>query len=306
MDQITKNYIKIGLAGVFWGTLGFFGKTLEAYGMSSEMIAFSRLFSGFLILFTIFAFKDPGVLRIDKKGLWSAMIIGIVSQGIFNLAYFGSIKLVGTFTAVVLLYVSPVIMFLLGTFMYKEKSSKKKVFSVTLCLVGCIYGVTGGDFSTLQSNISGILLGLLAALCYSLMPALSKKTTAKYNPFTIIIYSFMFGALMLIPFAKPLTWIMGVRDRSVFLTIGLFGLVASSIPYCLYIPSLYNVQVSKLGVIASIELVVSIGIAVIFLKEPLNLGKIVGASIIMIAILIMNTNIEMPRFNKRYRIVKKK
>ena len=305
MDQITKNYIKIALAGVFWGTIGLFGKTLEGYGMSSEMIAFSRQFAGFSILFIIFLFKDPSVLRIDRKGLKSAMIIGVVSQGIFNLAYFGSIKLVGTFTAVVLLYFSPVIMFLLGTFMYREKSSRKKVFSVLLCLTGCVYGVTGGDFSTLQSNTVGILLGLTAALTYSLMPALSKKTTTMYNPFTIIIYSFMFGAIMLIPFAKPVASIMAVQDKAVFLIIPVFGFISSSIPYCLYIPSLHNVQVSKLGVIASIELVVSIAIAVLFLKEPLSAGKVAGAAIIMASILIMNTNIELPRFRRKYRFVKK-
>ena len=305
MDQITKNYIKIALAGVFWGTIGLFGKTLEGYGMSSEMIAFSRQFAGFSILFIIFLFKDPSVLRIDRKGLKSAMIIGVVSQGIFNLAYFGSIKLVGTFTAVVLLYFSPVIMFLLGTFMYREKSSRKKVFSVLLCLTGCVYGVTGGDFSTLQSNTVGILLGLTAALTYSLMPALSKKTTTMYNPFTIIIYSFMFGAIMLIPFAKPVASIMAVQDKAVFLIIPVFGFISSSIPYCLYIPSLHNVQVSKLGVIASIELVVSIAIAVLFLKEPLSAGKVAGAAIIMASILIMNTNIELPRFRRKYRFVRK-
>ena len=305
MDQITKNYIKIALAGVFWGTIGLFGKTLEGYGMSSEMIAFSRQFAGFSILFIIFLFKDPSVLRIDRKGLKSAMIIGVVSQGIFNLAYFGSIKLVGTFTAVVLLYFSPVIMFLLGTFMYREKSSRKKVFSVLLCLTGCVYGVTGGDFSTLQSNTVGILLGLTAALTYSLMPALSKKTTTIYNPFTIIIYSFMFGAIMLIPFAKPVASIMAVQDKAVFLIIPVFGFISSSIPYCLYIPSLHNVQVSKLGVIASIELVVSIAIAVLFLKEPLSAGKVAGAAIIMASILIMNTNIELPRFRRKYRFVRK-
>ena len=305
MDQITKNYIKIALAGVFWGTIGLFGKTLEGYGMSSEMIAFSRQFAGFSILFIIFLFKDPSVLRIDRKGLKSAMIIGVVSQGIFNLAYFGSIKLVGTFTAVVLLYFSPVIMFLLGTFMYREKSSRKTVFSVLLCLTGCVYGVTGGDFSTLQSNTAGILLGLTAALTYSLMPALSKKTTTIYNPFTIIIYSFMFGAIMLIPFAKPVASIMAVQDKAVFLIIPVFGFISSSIPYCLYIPSLHNVQVSKLGVIASIELVVSIAIAVLFLKEPLSAGKVAGAAIIMASILIMNTNIELPRFRRKYRFVRK-
>lgn len=305
MNQITKNYMKIGLAGVFWGTLGLFGKTLEGYGMSSEMIAFSRLFSGFSILLIIFAIKDPEILKIDRKGLLSTCIIGVVSQGIFNLSYFGSIRLVGTFTAVVLLYFSPVMMFLLGTFIYREKASKKKVFAVTLCLVGCIYGVTGGDFSTLQANTLGIALGLIAALTYSLMPVLSKSVVLKYNPFTIIIYSFMFGAIMLIPFARPVTSIMAVQDKTVFIVLPLFGLLASSIPYCLYIPSLYNVQISKLGVIASIELVVSIVIAVTFLKEPLDAGKIIGVSLIMASILIMNSNIQLPKFRKRYRFIKK-
>ncbi|MGL5256428.1 MAG: DMT family transporter [Proteocatella sp.] len=304
MDKITKNYIKIGLAGVFWGTLGLFGKVLGKYGLSSEMIAFSRLFSGFIILAVIFAIKDPKVLKIDKAGLWSCFVIGIISQGLFNLSYFGSIKLVGSFTAVVLLYFSPVIMFLLGTFMYKEKASKKKIFSVLVCLVGCIYGVTGGDFSSLQSNTLGIILGLLAALTYSLMPALSKKSTFKYNPFTIIIYSFMFGALMLVPFAKPISSVMMIEDKSAFIVIPLFGLVASSIPYCLYIPSLHNVQVSKLGVIASLELVVSIIIAVLFLKEPMSMGKMVGAGLIIASILIMNTNIELPNFKKHKKTMK--
>ena len=174
-----------------------------------------------------------------------------------------------------------------------------------LCLTGCVYGVTGGDFSTLQSNTAGILLGLTAALTYSLMPALSKKTTTMYNPFTIIIYSFMFGAIMLIPFAKPVASIMAVQDKAVFLIIPVFGFISSSIPYCLYIPSLHNVQVSKLGVIASIELVVSIAIAVLFLKEPLSAGKVAGAAIIMASILIMNTNIELPRFRRKYRFVRK-
>ncbi len=31
MNTTTKNYLKIALAGIFWGTLGLFGKTLESF-----------------------------------------------------------------------------------------------------------------------------------------------------------------------------------------------------------------------------------------------------------------------------------
>lgn len=292
MDTSTKNYLKIALAGAFWGTLGLFGKTLESYGLSPEMIAFARLVSGTIVLGIFFLFKKPSVLKIDGRGMFECAVIGVISQGFFNLAYFSSIKLVGAFTAVVLLYFSIVIMFLLGTIVYREKPSRKKVVAVIICLIGSILGATGGDLSSLQSDTVGIIMGLLASLAYSLMPTISKKTAAKYDPFTIIIYSFLFGALFLIPFAKPWIWWGQPKDPSMYVVILLFGLIASTIPYGLYIPSLHNIQISKLGVITSIELVVSILIAAFILREDAGIGKFFGAMLIMLSILVMNTNME--------------
>lgn len=299
MDTATKNYIKIALAGIFWGTLGLFGKTLESYGLSPEMISFARLASGFMIMVLFFMFKNPAVLKIDKRGLAECALIGVISQGFFNLAYFSSIKLVGAFTAVVLLYFSIVIMFVLGTVFYKEKPSRKKIVAVVICLIGSILGATGGDLSSLQANTLGIIMGILASLAYSLMPAISKKTSAKYNPFTIIVYSFLFGALFLVPFAKPWIWLAEPKEYSVYFVILLFGFIASTVPYGLYIPSLHNIQISKLGVITSVELVVSILIAAFILKEDAGIGKFLGGALIMLSILVMNTNIDYKEIFKR-------
>lgn len=290
MNTATKNYIKIAIAASFWGLIGFFGKILESHGMESTTIAFFRLFSGFVILSITFLIRDKSIFRIDKAGLIAALSIGVVSQGLFNLLYFASIKQVGVFTAVVLLYFSPVMMFTLGTIFYREMVTGQKVIAVLLCMIGCIYGVTGGDFSVLKSNFSGILFGLGAAFCYSMMPVLSKRTLGRYNPFTMILYSFLFGSLMLLPFARPVPFLLSVENKSVFVIIILFGLMVSVIPYCLYIPSLHNVQVSKLGVIASVELVVSIVISVLILKEQMNVGKMIGVTVIFLSIVVMNMN----------------
>jgi len=289
MQSSTKSYIKIAVAGGLWGTIGILVQTLTSFGLTSEMVAFSRLFLGFIILTVIFALKDPSVLKIDRKGLFSSFVIGVISQGIFNIAYFQAIQRVGSFTAVVLLYLSPVFMFILGTFMYKEIPDKKKIISVGICFFGCILGVTGGDFSVLQSDFMGITMGIVASLGYSLMPALSKKTASKYNPFTIIIYSFMFGALVLLPFANPFAIIGELKNPSLILLLIVFSVVVAVLPYSLYIPSLHNVQVSKLGVIASVELIVSILIAAFILKEPIKSGNIAGASLIFLSIILMNS-----------------
>ena len=153
MDKETKSYLKIALAGSLWGMIGIFVQTLRGFGLSAEFVAFSRVFLGFALLAVWFLIKDPSILKIDLKGLISACVIGVISQGLFNLTYFASIQRVGTFTAVVLLYFSPVFMFLLGTFMYKEKADKRKIISVLICFAGCIFGVTGGDFSALSADL---------------------------------------------------------------------------------------------------------------------------------------------------------
>ncbi len=288
MEKETKSYLKIALAGGLWGTIGIFVQTLRGFGLSAEFLAFSRVFIGFLILLLIFVPRNPSILKIDKKGLISAFFIGVISQGVFNLTYFACIERSGTFTAVVLLYFSPVFMFLLGTFMYKEKADKRKILSVIICFTGCIIGVTGGNFSALKTDLTGIALGLTASLSYSLMPALSKKTANRYNPFTIIIYSFMFGSLVLLPFSKPMESLYLLNDVKTLAVLIGFSLFAAAMPYCLYIPSLHNVQISKLGVIASVELIVSIAIAAIFLKEPVYIGNMVGVLIILVSIVAMN------------------
>ena len=291
MERVAKNYIKIAIAGAFWGTLGFFGTTLRKYELSSEMIAFSRLSAGIFILVAFFAFKNPAVLKIDAKGLRQCAVIGIISQGIFNLAYFTSMRIVGAFTSTVLLYASIVFLSIFGVVLYKEKPSTKKIVATMVCLVGCVLGATGGDLSTLNANLYGILMGLLAAFTYALMPVLNRRVTSSYNPFTIIIYSFLFAMLFLLPFAKPWIWIANNNNPMVYLWILIFGFVASVIPYGLYIPSLDGVQLSKVGVITSIELIVSILIAGFVLKENITAGHVIGGALILGAILIMNTSV---------------
>ena len=293
MDRTSKNYIKIALAGMFWGTLGFFGTTLRKYGLSSEVIAFFRLFAGMSILLIFFAIKDPAVLKINRKGLGQCALIGIISQGIFNLAYFTSMRIVGAFTSAVLLYASIIFLFIFGVAIYKEKPSRKKIIAVCVCMAGCVLGATGGDLSTLNTTFFGILMGLLAAFTYALMPVLNRRVTSTYNPFTIIIYSFFFAMLFLLPFAKPWIWMASNENPMAYLLILIFGFFASVIPYALYIPSLDGVQLSKVGVISSVELVVAILISGFVLKEDITIGHVIGGGLIFAAIFIMNTSIEI-------------
>ena len=66
----------------------------------------------------------PTMFKITKKGILYVFAIGIVCQFIFNIAYMGSISMVGASMAAVLLYVSPVFVAIFSKIVYKEKINK--------------------------------------------------------------------------------------------------------------------------------------------------------------------------------------
>ena len=104
MGEKSKGYVFIAIAGLLWATLGLFGKFLMGNGLTSEQVAFTRLFFGFIVLGVYSSIRTPQILKINKKGIIYSVIIGIICQAMFNLCYFKAIDIAGVSIAAVLLY----------------------------------------------------------------------------------------------------------------------------------------------------------------------------------------------------------
>ena len=76
------------LAGVLWGVISIFIKTLSAAGLGSLQIAMLRMTTAAVIFTRVRAIKDPSKLKIKIKDLWLFAGTGIVSVVLFNTCYF--------------------------------------------------------------------------------------------------------------------------------------------------------------------------------------------------------------------------
>lgn len=284
-----KGYIMIGLAGSLWGTLGLFGKLLFRYDFTPQLTVFCRLFIAFWILFIIILFKDKNLLKIDKRGLKYTFLIGVFSQGVYNLLYFQSIEKTTIATAVVLLYTSPIFLIIMGRIFYKEMLNKEKYISLILCVIGCFLTVTGGSLKVLDVNLPGVLMGVGAGFNYALVTILSKAIIDEYNPITVIFYGFGFGWLFLMPFSNPSTLIHIKYSFSLITILLGFALIPSVFSYLLYIPGLsYGVEASKAGIISSLEIVVSVIISFMVFGENLWGFKLIGIILVLLSIVVIN------------------
>ena len=80
--------LSVLLAGILWGVINIFVKTLSAHGMDPLQISAVRMTVA-AVVFTIFVLiKDRSLFRIRLKDIWIFAGTGIVSIVLFNTCYF--------------------------------------------------------------------------------------------------------------------------------------------------------------------------------------------------------------------------
>lgn len=288
MQQI-KGYLMIAIAGILWGTVGLFGKIFFSYDFDPKLVVFCRLFVGFIIMFIFILFKDKKLLKFDKKGLKYTALIGFFSQALFNLLYFETIKRTTIATAVILLYTAPIFLIIMGRIFYREVLTPIKISALTLCIMGCFLTVTGGSLDTLNINSIGVLMGIGAGFTYALVTIISKAIINDYHPFTIILYSFLFGWIFLVPFSNPLNLFYVKYSLPVVASIVGLGLIPTVLAYIFYITGLtYGVEASKAGIICSLEIVVSVILSYLFFSEVILGVKLLGIIMALGSVFIIN------------------
>lgn len=288
-------YVMVFAAGILWGTIGLFVKLLNGVGANSTLTAFMRLFMGFWILVPVMLFKGgTKMFKIDKKSLIQCLLLGILSQALFNLCYNSSIGIVGVATASILLYTAPVFVCIMSVMIFKEHIGLIKIFSLLLNIVGCFLMVTGGNLSYFKLSALGIIFGVAAAFLYSLVTIIGKIASSSVHPFTVVFYSFLFGWLTLGIFTAPWESITAVSGVKFWIySIG-YGLIPTVGSYLLYMGGMRkNLEVSRIPVIASVETVVATLIGVVLFKEKLNFINVLGIILLLSSIATMNLKLKL-------------
>ncbi|MFQ9287763.1 MAG: DMT family transporter [Intestinibacter bartlettii] len=292
-------YFYILLAGIFWSTLGFLVSKISDYNFSPEEVAFFRMVGGFIVISIYGKITMPTMFKITKKGILYVFAIGIVCQFIFNIAYMGSISMVGASMAAVLLYVSPVFVAIFSKIVYKEKINKIKILSLIFCVIGAFLAVTGGKIEIQGLNIIGILAGIISAITYAMLPIFNKNALKEMDNITMSAYAFLIAAIIMCFRVNPIHTISKIDNMRVLMYILSIGIIPTAMSYIVYSKGiLKGVELSIAGVVASIELVLSVIIGWTLLGEDFSVVKIFGVLFMVASTFIAVKAIEEVKENK--------
>lgn len=291
MDKSKKNTggIQVFAAGAIWGTIGLFITQLDRCGSSSMMTSLLRVLFAFIIMAIITAVRSGfSTFKVDVRTLLSCALLGIICHGVYNVFYSIAVVSAGVTISAVLLDIAPVFTALASRIMFSEKLTPIKILATAVNVIGCILAVTGGDISLAGLSVTGILFGIGAGFCYSLTAIIGRIAGNKADAFVISTYSYLFAALFLMLFIKPMNVEISINSGIVIWGF-LFALIPTSIAYIIYYKGVQKIrESSKVPVYASIETIVAAVLGVLLLHESIGAVNILGIVLVIASIVLMN------------------
>lgn len=286
------------LAGVLWGCISIFIKTLADLGLSSIHVMFIRATLSAVMLFFFLLIRDRSLLKIKLRDLWMFIGTGVVSLSFFSLCYFTTILEVGASVAVILLYTSPIFVLILSVLFFKEKINARKITALVLTFAGCIFvaGLKGVESGNSQITLKGFLIGLCAGFGYALYSIFSRFALKKYDSFTVTFYTFVFSGVSIIPFTigtmgTDLPGIILPNEQFWLFSVGI-ALFCTVLPYIFYTIGLSGLETSKAAILVTVEPLVGTLIGFFVWDEEISFLKVTGIILIFISVVLLGLNPE--------------
>ncbi|MCL4462386.1 MAG: DMT family transporter [Firmicutes bacterium] len=286
MNKSQLGFIFVLLAGALWGTTGTVTKYIYDYGVEPLSLALLRTSISFVSLY-LFAVLTGRRVHLKKKDIPFFLAFGAVSVAAFNLFYLSAIQLTTVSTAVVLLYTAPAFSMLTARLVLKESMTTRKLFALILTFAGIFLVVGAYRPGHVLLNVPGMLAGLGAGLTYGVYSIFTKSAFKRgYGPLETVIVALGSGLVFLL-FARPPWHLLPLLSEplALWLLVVIMAVFSTMLAYLFFATGLVHVAAGKATLVAAVEPVVAIVVAIIFLGETMNLLQFIGVVAVLAAVL---------------------
>lgn len=278
------------IAGIMFGSTGIFVRTLTENGVDSTTLLFLRFSIAILYMIIAILLTDKSLFKIDKEDIPLLILCGLCILSL-NLCYNSSINTVTLSLAAILLSTAPVFVLIFEYFLFNEKITSIKVFSVILVLIGCTM-VTGLlEENSINISLLGIIAGIGAAVFWAIYSVSSRKSIDMgRHTFTILLYSLITITIVVIPFTNftQITDFIYLNPLPNIIFLLMHSLVSFALPYICITISLNHLDAGTAVILSSGEPIAALIYGMIFYSEIPTALMVCGVFITIIALIILS------------------
>jgi len=270
----------VALSAACFGTNAIFAHIGYDAGANPCTFLFIRFLVASLVMFLIMTARGLNFPR--ERLLVSLALIGGIGLAGATLSFYTAIQLAPVNLVIVIAYMYPTLVTLLAAIFLKQPITSYKIVALLMTLVGILLTIglgSGGYFS-------GIILAIVTAIFYSLYLVFGSKSIQRAGPFsasTVIIIS----AALIYSVIVCLQGLQMPKIPSGWLAVVASAMISTVLGVVALFEGLKRIDTANAAIISTFEVVVVVVLAVIILGETITFYKILGACLVIGAVIIL-------------------
>ena len=292
-----KNY-KTGIAlaiTLFLWASAFAGIRAGLQDFSPVHVAVFRFIVASVMLAALAMIK--GIQRPEREDVPRLILVGVIGIAVYNVVLNYGELTVKAGAASFIVNVGPIFTALLSVALLRERVQPLAWLGMLVSFAG-VGLIALGESGGIEVNL-GALLVLCAAFCQSLYFVLQKPLLRKYNVFTIVCYSLWIGTIPLLVFIPGLFEAIVAAPVSSTLAVVYLGVFPAAIGYACWSYVLSKMTASRAATYLYLVPAISIAIAYVWLNELSSWVSLVGGSLALGGVLIVNILGKQPATSPR-------
>ncbi|HEX3014200.1 MAG TPA: DMT family transporter [Methanobacterium sp.] len=288
-EQIKNNSTLMVITGliltnIFWGASGVAVKIAQLQLGTLEIVAIRFIAAMPLLIIATVLWKGWEALKIDKKDLPYIAILAFMGIPLEFLLQVTSLAYTTATCFTLIFSLSPFFIIFASSILIKEKITKHKAIGALIGFIGVAFIITNGNLAV-PTNLLGDSIAIMANIVWALYTVLGKPINEKYSALTVLNYTFIFGALELLPFylispgLSPAAFTGSTWISMIFLTV-----FCSLIAFLLYNYGTEKLPASIAGMFIYVQPLSGVALAALVLGESITVYTILGTFLIIYGI----------------------
>lgn len=298
--------IAVVISAAAFGTLAVLTPLAYDAGAQPLPLLTWRFVAAAILLAVVVAARRPRDLLVSRGDFARYSALALTGYGAASICFFFALKFADASVVAVLLYAYPAFVTVAGWVFLGEKATALRGLAVAVTFTGCalVVGLLGGP---VQVSLPGVLLGLGAAVCYTLFNLLSSRWLPGRSQLVMMGYTFGIASIgaavagvawtffelragstsfterfaLSVASLSPASWSLNVWGL-----LALIVIIPTFIAVVLYLQGIRGLGASQAALVSTLEPLFTIVLAWQLLGERLVPIQFAGAALVLVGVVM--------------------
>jgi drug/metabolite transporter (DMT)-like permease len=243
-----------------------------------------RLAISVAILGPWLALRRPEALRIARSDWGYFFALGLFGVAAVQGTYYYAISVLGVGLAILIQYLAPALIVAYGA-ARGVRVGPATVVAIASAILGIALLVSHMDPGSLKRHPRPLdwAVGFGSTFSFAFYVLFSKRGLRRYAPDTVLFYTFLIACIFWALVTPPWRIAAAGYGADLWLMFAALGVFSTLVPFFLFNTGLRRLSAAEAGIIASLEPVVAVLSAALFLGEGLKPMQWLGALLVLVA-----------------------